>query len=114
MPPGAPTLDVLYAHRTAEFGTVLKHQLENLPSGTLPLYQGTSQGGYVDDSDISVTILEIREDEHRIQARAGVFFTEIIVGCSCGDDPMPVNAYCELLIQLDKTTAEAKFEVIQA
>ena len=96
-----------------DFKQALKQELEHLPAGTLPLEQGTSRGGFVDDSDISVSVTHTTEDEHSIQARAGVFFTEIITGCGCGDEPMPENAHCELRISIDKSTAAAEFEVIQ-
>ena len=107
-------LDALPLSSSTDFGQALKQCLENLPAGTLPLDQGTNQGGYVDDRDISVTVIAISEQQDQVQAKVGVFFTEIIVGCGCGDDPFPVNAYCEMQIRLDKTTAEAEFEVMQA
>jgi hypothetical protein len=91
----------------------LKHELEDLPPGTLPLHRGTTRGGFVDDSNISATVIHIQQDEHRILGRVGIFFTEIIVGCGCGDDPFPENAYCELQVCIDTTTAEAEFEVIR-
>jgi len=106
-------LDALPLPSSADYGQALKQCLENLPAGTLPLDQGTNQGGYVDDRDISVTVITVSEKQGRVQAKVGVFFTEIIVGCGCGDDPFPVNAYCEMQIRLDKNTAEAEFEVIQ-
>ncbi len=89
----------------------LKHELENLPAGTLPLEKGTSRGGFVDDSDISVTVISVKQDETSLRAKVGVFFTEIIVGCGCGDDPIPENAYCEMHISIDTTTFAARYEV---
>ncbi|MGD8933405.1 MAG: glucosamine--fructose-6-phosphate aminotransferase [Gammaproteobacteria bacterium] len=106
-------LDTLPAISAADFGQALKYRLESLPAGSLPLEQGTSQGGYVDDSNISVTVISISEKNGRIQGKIGVFFTEIVVGCGCGDDPFPVNAYCELQLSLDNNSAEAEFEVMQ-
>ncbi len=105
-------LDALRESRSALFEKALKHELENLPAGTLPLEKGTSRGGFVDDSNISVTVIHTRRYDNSIQAKVGVFFTEIIVGCGCGDDPMPENAYCEMLISIDRTTSAAKYEVI--
>jgi len=99
--------------RSGRFEKALKHELENLPAGTLPLENGTSRGGFVDDSNISVTVISTRQNENSIQAKVGVFFTEIITGCGCGDEPMPENAYCEMLISIDRTTSAARFEVIQ-
>jgi len=106
-------LDTLQQSRSSLFEKALKRELENLPAGTLPLEQGTSRGGFVDDSDISVTVIHAKQNESSIQAKVGVFFTEIIVGCSCGDDPIAENAYCELLICIDKTTSEAEFMLIR-
>jgi hypothetical protein len=105
--------DALRESRPGMLEKALKHELENLPAGTLPLEKGTSRGGFVDDSDISVTVISVKQNENSVQAKVGVFFTEIIVGCGCGDDPMPENAYCEMLINIDRTTSSAKFEVIQ-
>ena len=67
------------------FNAALKSELEALPSGSLPLEKGVSRCGLVDDNDISVTILNTRQSTSGIQARAGVFFTEIVAGCVCGD-----------------------------
>jgi len=92
---------------------VFKRELENLPASTLPLEKATTRGGFVDDSDISVCVISLKQDETGIQAKVGVFFTEIIVGCGCGDDPIPENAHCEMLISIDKTTCRAEFMVIQ-
>lgn len=92
--------------------TVLKRELEGLPSRTLPLHMCTTRGGYVDDSQISATVIKVEQDQHRVQCKVGIFFTEIIVGCGCGDDPFPENAYCELMVSIDKITAEAEFEVV--
>ncbi len=93
------------------FQKVLKTELENLESGLLPLEKGTSQGGHVDDSDITATVLNVTEDSSDVQAKVGIFFTEIVINCGCGDDPMPINAYCEMIVRIDKATAEAEFMV---
>lgn len=85
--------------------------MENLEASVLPLDKGTTQGGLVDDSNISATIINFTEEEGYIQAKVGVFFNEIIGGCSCGDDPLSENAYCEIQVSIDKATAEAEFSV---
>ena len=105
--------DVLLNNATGTIEKALKRELEGLPPGTLPLDRGTTRGGFVDDSDISVTVIDIQQSELNIRSRVGVFFTEIIVGCSCGDDPFPENAYCELRVSIDRTTAKAEFEIIR-
>lgn len=98
--------------QTGSFETSLKRELEGLPAGSLPLDRATTRGGYVDDSDISVTVLHVQRDAHRVLCKIGIFFTEIVAGCGCGDDPVPENAYCELRLSIDNRTAEADIEVI--
>lgn len=102
----------LQKYRSGSFGKVLKRELESLPNGSLPLEKCTSRCGIVDDSHISVTVINTRQYESCIQAKIGVFFTEIVAGCVCGDDPTPENAYCEMLIRIDQATGEAKFEPV--
>ena len=106
-------LDIPQQSRSGQFEKALKRELENLPAGSLPLEQGTSRGGFVDDSDISVSVINTQQSGNSIQAKVGVFFTEIIVGCSCGDEPIAENAYCEMLVCIDQTTSEAEFVIIR-
>ena len=105
-------LPATLACRAGAIEKVLKRELEGLPSGTLPLHRCTSRGGYVDDSAISATVIKVEQGVDRVRCKVGIFFTEIITGCGCGDDPFPENTYCELMISIDKSTAEAEFEII--
>ena len=98
--------------RSGLFAQQLKRELEHLPPGTLPLEQATTQGGQVDDSNISATVVAVREDGAWILARVGVFFNELVGGCSCGDDPLSVNAYCQIQVLIDRASAEAEFAVL--
>jgi len=103
--------DSLNHWRSADFKQILKGEIERLPAGTLPLDKGTSLGGYVDDTKITASVLNTSEDDLVIRAGVSVFFTEIMICCGCGDDPMPQNAYCEMQVTIDKSTAEATFSV---
>ena len=93
--------------------SVLKHEIEALPSGSLPLEKAVTRCGIVDDSDISVTVINACQNAVSIQAKLGVFFTEIVAGCVCGEDPTAENSYCELLAHIDKITGAVDFELIQ-
>ncbi len=98
--------------RKTSFTHTLKRELERLGPGGLPLQQGSSRGGPVDDRDIEVSVIRVADNADAIHARVGIFFSEIIAGCSCGDEPMAQNAYCELRVAIDKATAEVAFEVV--
>ncbi len=95
------------------FAQQLKHELEHLQAGTLPLEQATTQGGRVDTSDFSAAVVEVREDGGFIRARVAIFFNEVVGGCSCGDDPVSVNAYCEMRVSIDRLTAETELTLIR-
>lgn len=94
------------------FNQSLKNELQNLKPGALPLHLGTTQGGMVDDSNISASIINSSDDDNFIQAKVGVFFNEIIGGCNCDDDPASENTYCEIRVSIEKQTAETTFTVI--
>ena len=90
----------------------LKREIESLPGGSLPLDEAVTRCGIVDDSDISVTVINATQNSTSIEATVGVFFTEIVSGCVCGEDPTAENAYCELLVHIDKITGAADFTLI--
>ena len=48
------------------------------------------------------------ENPGRIDAEVGVFFTEVLAGCSCGDEPYAERGYCEVQVDIDKRTGRAR------
>jgi len=94
------------------FSETLKAELEGLASGVLPLQKGCSRGGVADDREIAVRVLDVQPGERFIRARVGVFFSEVVAGCSCGDDPLVESAYCEMEVAIDRESADAEFTVV--
>jgi hypothetical protein len=86
----------------------IKRWIESLEPGVLPLGRCAVRGGLVDDSAVTATVISVVEGEGLIEARVGVFFMEVVGGCSCGDDPAAENAYCELRLSIDRQTGEAR------
>jgi hypothetical protein len=99
---------VVRAWSGTDFSQVLKDEIESLGPGVLPLQQCTTQGGNIDDSDISVSVLSCGESGDTITAKLGIFFTEVVGGCNCHDDPVRENGYCEIGISIDMQTAIAR------
>ncbi len=93
------------------FAATLKAEIQTLPPGALPLAEGGVLGGYVDDASIVATVLSCRDTPDLLIAEVGIFFGEILAGCSCGDEPETLNSYCELLASIDKKTAHTKFSL---
>lgn len=99
----------LQSYNDPEFKNILKHEIQNISPDLLPLQQGLSLSSYVGKSAFSAVILNIIEEPDFIQIKTGIFYTGIIAGCSCSDDPPPTdeqNEYCELLFNINKDTAE--------
>lgn len=90
---------------TPQFEAVLKRELEALSVDQLPLLQGLSTGSYVLDEKRSVLVLSMIDGGDLVRVKVGVLYSGVIAGCSCADDPTPVeatNEYCELWLTLDK------------
>jgi hypothetical protein len=112
MPMLAKSLD---AWGTPGFNQVLKNEIEQLDTTQLPLQQGLVTSNYVVDGNLSAIILHISEDSTFIHAKVGIFYSGIIGGCSCADDPTPIseqNEYCEVRFAIDKLTAEAAVTLV--
>ncbi len=91
-----------------EFADTLKQEVAQLDARHLPLQEGLSQSSHVTDRPVQAMILSMDEDGGLIRVKIGVFYTGVIAGCSCTDDPTPIselNEYCVLQLGIDKSTA---------
>jgi len=103
------------ARNSLDFATVLKREVEQLRAGQLPLQQALTSSSYALDDAFSVMIISVADAPDSIRAKVGVFFSGIVAGCSCPDDPTPVeaqNEYCELMLTIDKTSAETSVTLL--
>ena len=101
--------------RLANFNEVLIKELQELPVDSLPLQQGLTRGSYVLDLPRKVMVIDANGSDYLIRARVGVFYTSVIGGCSCTDDPSTIeeiNEYCEIDIEIDLSTAAAKTTLV--
>ena len=91
-----------------EFEETLKHELMQLGIADLPLQAGLTSGSQAIDRPISVIVKHVDDAGPVIRAWVGIFFKSVIAGCSCADDPTPLNEldeFCELQLDIDKMTA---------
>lgn len=99
----------LNAWGTSGFEDVLKAEIEQLDVAQLPLQQGLALSSYATDSPRKAVIIGVADDEKFIHVTAGIFYSGIIAGCSCEDDPTPVDEvteYCKVRFEINKQTAE--------
>ena len=105
----------LAAWDTAEFKPQFKQEVEQLPADQLPLQQGLSLSSYVSAEPFKVMVISVADDESTIHVKAGIFYSGIIAGCSCSDDPSPTDVqaeYCDVRFDIDKLTAQATLSLI--
>lgn len=101
--------------QNSNFSNILKRELTWLGAKNLPLQQSATPGSFInEEAEISVSVLSIlNSDATNIKVKVGVMFSEILWAYCCGgDDPMLSDAYCELIVTINKTTAITRFETI--
>jgi hypothetical protein len=101
---------------SSEFNIILKNEIQNIQPELLPLQQGLSFSSYVGNTPFNAVILNSTEEAEYLEIKAGIFYTGIIAGCSCSDDPSPVdeqNEYCELQFIISKKTAETSVVLLK-
>lgn len=107
LPPHTPRFSLLQsraAWNTPDFDTVFKREIEQLDAGLLPLQQGLSGTSSVADAPFTVLLLRATATGDCLQVKAGIVYAGILGGCSCADDPTPLEAqpeYCELWFDID-------------
>ena len=107
--------ETLRALDTPEFESALKRELERLDAASLPLQEGLKRGSHVADDSFSVMVIKVADEPNGIRAKVAVFYSGIIAGCSCADDPTPIDThpeYCELQVDIDAATAETVFTLL--
>lgn len=107
------TLDA--CRRSGDVAKALQNDIALLGIERLPLQQGLAVGSHVIDTDLQVTLLGTvsRDDVWRV--RAGIFFSSVIAGCSCTDDPTPLDSnaeYCEMQFDINRLTGETTIDII--
>jgi hypothetical protein len=96
------------AWNTPAFASVLKEEIEGLDGNLLPLQQGLARTSYAITEGFSAIIISATEGDAVIRAKVGLSYRGIIPGCSCADDPTPIDEvpeYCVAQFAIDKKTA---------
>ncbi len=101
----------LDAWQTPAFNKVMKDEIESLDAEKLPLQQGLTHGSCAIGENFKAMIISAAEARDALRVKAGIFYKSIIAGCSCADDPTPIDEYaeyCELEFEIDRATANAR------
>lgn len=107
--------ETLKAWDTPTFRDVLKREIEHLDPGLLPLQEGLCRSSHVTATPFRAVPLAVDHDGSRLRVKSGIFYTGIIAGCSCADDPTPIDEqteYCILQFDIDTTTGDTTVRLI--
>jgi hypothetical protein len=106
----------LNAWNTPRFNAVFKQEIEQLDAASLPLQQALAVSSHVSDRPVQAMLISVNEDAGHLCIKAGIFYTGVIAGCNCADDPTPVdelNEYCMVKLCIDRITAETTVALLE-
>lgn len=95
----------------SELRSSLQSALARLPFDALPFTQCCERGGMVEREGWSIDLLNAERADSRIVARLGLFFTEVVGGCNCHDDPVRYNEYRVLELVIDCPTGRLTWKL---
>lgn len=98
----------LSAWGAPNFNDQFKAEIERLNADELPLQDGLSLSSSVSNEPFRVMVIATTEEPGFHCVKAGIFYSGIIAGCNCSDDPTPVDVqpeYCEVQLRIDEETA---------
>lgn len=99
-----------------EFEAVFKQDVRQLDAGVLPLQAALAYSSHVSESAIEPVVLMTSELDDVICVKAGIFYSGIIAGSCCADDPTPLceqTEYCELQFDINKRTAQVRIVLLK-
>ena len=109
----------LLAWDTPEFRTVLQREFGQLGSKYPPLQtalqQALQHSSIALHDEIQVILLTSSADQDSIQVQAGIFYSGLIAGCNCADDPSSAedkkNEYCEIRLKIERFDARCQIQL---
>lgn len=95
-------------------GAALLAALQALPPERLPLQALCTLGGVIDGRQLVFSLLGVDDRPDASLARVSVFFTEILGGCNCHDDPVATPGHGVLELRIDRGTGSARVRAVAA
>ncbi len=98
----------LQAWGTPEFETILRQETESLDINDLPLQQGLIHGSHALAEKLHIIHLSSNATAQALVVRIGIYYSSVIAGCSCADDPTPIDClseYCVVELCIDNRSA---------
>ncbi|WP_322521817.1 hypothetical protein SR882_02710 [Guyparkeria halophila] len=87
-----------------EMEATFKAEIAALSPDALPLQQGMAHGNVAQGDTLSAMVIGSVIGPERLRIHAGLFFTSVVAGCACTNDPSPMNdepEYVEVEFEID-------------
>jgi len=100
---------------TDRFGETFKREVEQLNASLLPLQQGLARTSSVADEPFGVMLIGAADAGDCLRVKAGILYAGVLGGCSCADDPTPLESqpeYCELWFEIDKGSGATRVSLV--
>ncbi len=100
----------------ADFKTAFIHEVQQLDGNLLPLQAALRYSNHALLDEFKVMVISIQETNTTLEVKTGIFYNGMIAGCSCADDPTPLNEqaeFCECLFKIDKQTAQTDVQLLE-
>ncbi len=81
----------------------------------LPLQSALKSTSYAVDTGFEAMIISVDDAGPVIRVKTGIFFAGIVAGCSCADDPTPVeeqSEYCVVQFEIEKSGGETRIALL--
>ena len=108
-------INALQAWGSPGFESTLKDEIQALDAASLPLQQGIAQSSHVSGEAFTPVIISTQVMRDKVLVKSGIFYSGIIAGSCCADDPTPVashHEYCVVQMQVDLATGEAQVQLV--
>jgi hypothetical protein len=106
---------VVKAWGSPDFQARFKAAVEQLSHGQLPLQQALAHTSSVSDEPFTAVVISCDADDDILYINAAIFFSGIVAGCSCADDPTPLEPQlenCLLQFDIDRQSGAASVKPI--
>jgi hypothetical protein len=108
--------ETLRAWKSPGFEQTVKREIEALDAAELPLQQGLVRSSHVTEQPFHAMLIDAREAPGVLRVKAGIFYSGIIAGCSCADDPTPIDEqteYCVLQFDIDRASGRTAVTLLE-
>ena len=110
-----PTFPRTAQAEPGEIDATFKEELAGMSPDALPLQQGMAHGSVADGDGLSAMVIGKEIDADRIRIHAGLFFSSVVAGCACHNDPTPMGEeaeYCEALFEIERPAGTTRVSLM--